>query len=163
VSCTFQGGTTGNTFTLDDFTFDPTSEGRIPPGANPRAPSGPMAVNQSFMCVRSGQLVPFGYFLTGWTRRDECSSTCPPGYICMTTGMNAFTLKHFVDKPLGYRMSVCFYDEDAVLNEYPLLVGQHWRTDKIRLNGPKCSYSTGSVSLIVANWTGTQRDITRDR
>jgi hypothetical protein len=162
MRCVFQGGTSGNTFTLDDLTFDPTAGGRIPPGASTRAP-GQYTANQSYMCARSGQLVPFGYFLTGWTRRDECASSCPPGYVCLTNGMNALSLQPFIDKPVGFRMSVCFYDSDAVLNEYPLQVGQHWRTDKIITGGPKCSYSTGSIGIIVANWTGTQRNITRDQ
>ena len=77
--------------------------------------------------------------------------------------MNAWSLKPFIDKPIGYRMSVCFYDSDVVLNEYPAAVGQHWRTDKIIAGGPQCSYKTGSITTIVAIYTGTQRDITRDQ
>jgi hypothetical protein len=161
MKCVFQGGTTGNTFTLDDFTFDPTANGRTPPGPASRA--GKFVANQSYMCARSGQLVPFGYFLTGWMRHDACESQCPPGYICLINGMNAVSLKPFIDKPINYQMSVCFYDSEAVLNEYPTALGQHWRTDEVIPGGPKCSYRTGSISTIVAVWTGTQREITRDQ
>ncbi len=163
MKCVLQGGTTGNTFTLDDFTFDPTASGRIPPGPSSRASGRKFVANQSFMCARSGQLVPFGYFLTGWMRHDACTEPCPPGYICLTNGMNAFSLRPFNDKPIGFRMTVCFYDSEAVLNEYPAAFGQHWRTDKVIAGGPECSYRSGSITTIVASWTGTQREITRDQ
>jgi hypothetical protein len=158
AKCTFQGGTSGNTYTLDDITVDPTSAGRVPPGPSGRS----FVANQSFICDENGTRIPFGYFTTGWTRRSECDPQfCPNGYVCLNIGMNALTLEPWIDKPIGYEMKVCFYDTDTEVNFQPRTVGELWVSKETYFPGRDCSYTDGGIGTVVINGIGTQKLVRR--
>jgi hypothetical protein len=155
MSCSWQGAAGGNSYTLDDLIFDPTSKGAVPKGPNGRSSHA----NLAHMCDYNGNIVPYPYFTTGFTHADDCGDT-PAG----SEGMNALTLKNWANLPIGAisRMQTCFYPSDQELNLQPSTAGEHWHTLVDRNPGPGCSYSsTDGIGYLFAE--GEQRQVERDQ
>jgi hypothetical protein len=95
VSCLLQDH--GNTFTLDDFTFDPTSSGRLPKAFNRHT-----AVVLGTREICSGDDIPPGYVVVDAEVTIDCSfglSTSHPPIASVVEG--------YADKYIGYQMGIC--------------------------------------------------------